>query len=403
MNRISIGGNFFLTLMVCFGLLSAIVLPPITFGGMGFYIVTFLSPLVFVIVFSMLVKHPFMHYSSLFVIFIGLVVILSAIYSWAFGYSLKNSRDIIESIKYTQFIPYLFAIPFMESRSLKLFHRSIMTASAIFLLIASTQILGFGGFFTNIYLDSDSPHLEYILRRITVTGSDPNVGGVISCFFCIYLFSIYAVRRKISYLALSILFLLVCFKTQSRTALIGLIFGLGVYYVLYFKSYFLVKVSFFVSSILIIILLIYCLDLSYIYVGFEYALRGENNSLNVRFENIGLAFDRFLESPVFGMGPAKTSFSTTIDSEYALILQRYGLLGVFVFLFYIFYLARLSYRNLESHWGIALFSFALLSVVVMAANNIFSGYQLMSLVVILNIACVLNERSKYGVKKEALV
>jgi hypothetical protein len=121
-------------------------------------------------------------------------------------------------------------------------------------------------------------------------------------------------------------------------------------------------------------------------------LEGKSNSLNVRFENIYLAAQRFMESPIFGIGPAKSSFDTTIDSEYALIIQRYGLIGIFIFSAYIIYLVKLSLRNLSSHWGVCLFVFVLMSILVMITNNIFSGYQLMSLIILLNIACILNER-----------
>jgi hypothetical protein len=129
-------------------------------------------------------------------------------------------------------------------------------------------------------------------------------------------------------------------------------------------------------------------------------MAGENNSLNVRLENIYMAWQSFLGSPFFGIGPAKSSGDTVIDSEYALIIQRYGLLGIFIFSAYIFYLLRLSLRNLRSHWGRALFIFVLMSTLVMITNNIFSGYQLMSLVIFLNIACILNEKTQFYSKKE---
>ena len=117
---------------------------------------------------------------------------------------------------------------------------------------------------------------------------------------------------------------------------------------------------------------------------------GENSSVSVRLDNALSALQRFRQSPITGMGVAKSEFSTIIDSEYALILQRYGLIGIVVFGSYIFYLIKLGVRNRSSHWGVALLSFSAFCMIFMLTNNVFSGYQLMSLVILLNIACILS-------------
>ena len=83
---------------------------------------------------------------------------------------------------------------------------------------------------------------------------------------------------------------------------------------------------------------------------------------------------------------------TVIDSEYALIIQRYGLIGVFVFLSFIIYLARCSIRVIGRYYGAALFMLVIFSLFFMLTNNMFSGYQLMSLVVILLLLCIVSYR-----------
>lgn len=388
--------ELFLGLIVIFGLLSAFTTPSFSLGGLGIYLVTIVSPVVFVLTFFLWIKAPSIHHSALFPFALGCMVLLSSMVSWTAGYSSINYRDFIESIKYFQFVPYLLVLNFLGERSLKLIHYFIIYSAILVCLIGFIQFSGLHHGVSYLYLGADSAHINSVISgsRITLTGSDPNIGGIIACFYVIYFFSLFASNHRKKYLIAFFVFFFLCFMTQSRTALIALLFGLASYYILYYKTFFLVKLFLAIFAFSLVFFLVFYLDLSYIYIGIKTALEGKNNSLNVRFENIFNAFTWFLESPFFGIGPAKSSTVTTIDSEYALILQRYGLIGVFLFSSYIIYLLRLAHRNLDSHWGVALFSFTMMTTLVMITNNIFSGYQLMSVVVILNIACVLNQREK---------
>jgi len=389
-------------ILTSFGLLSAIVLPPIALGGISVYLVTFFSPVILVLVLLCWLKAPFAHISSLFPLILGAMVCLSALVSWTFGFSSINGRDIVEAIKYVQFLPFLLIVPFLTPKTLKVFHYAVGFCSILVLFVGFFQISGVSHALSYLYLGDNSSHIDSVISgyRITLTGSDPNIGGVIACFFSIYYFSMYSIYRRFWQLVFFILFFYLGFETQSRTSLISIMFGLTFYYLFFFRAFLAFKVIFLSLALILIVFLIFYLDLSYIYIGIQSALEGKNNSLNVRFENIYLAAQRFLESPIVGMGPAKSSFDTTIDSEYALIIQRYGLVGIFIFSAYIIYLLRLSLRNLSSHWGVCLFIFVLMSILVMVTNNIFSGYQLMSLIVFLNIVCVLNERISNRLSQE---
>ncbi|MBF7052528.1 O-antigen ligase family protein [Halomonas sp. KAO] len=394
--------GIFSAILVIFGLLSAIALPSVSLGGFSAYLVTLLSPAIFLLALLLLIKKPLAHRSCLLPLALFAMVCVSALVSWISGFSSANKRDIIEAIKYLQFFPYLLMVTFLEPNSLKLFHRIIVASSILVALVGLTQASGFYDATLYVYLDANSAHIDSLVSgsRITLTGSDPNIGGVIACFFGIYFFSLYAAYKKYRYMFVFFLFFYLCFLSQSRTALIALIFGMGAYYLLFFKGFFILKSATLAFAFSLVIFLVFYLDLSYIYIGIQTALEGNNNSLNIRFENTFLAIERFMKSPIFGVGPAKSALDTTIDSEYALIIQRYGLIGGLIFSTYIVYLLRLSVRNLRSHWGISLFIFTLMSSLVMITNNIFSGYQLMSLVVLLNIACVLSERKQESLKQE---
>ncbi len=126
------------------------------------------------------------------------------------------------------------------------------------------------------------------------------------------------------------------------------------------------------------------MELDYIITGLELFFQGNNNSVNVRIENLYQAMDWFEDSIIFGYGPAKAIHPTVIDSEYALILGRYGIVGVFVFGFYIFTSIRKSVNLLILHnckkptAVSALSVYATFGLVLMLTNNLFSGYQLMA-------------------------
>lgn len=385
-----------LSVLVCFGLVSSLALPPVPLYGLDVYLVTIFSPLVGILVFTAWSVAPVFHFSSLFPVALGLLVCVSSIFSWYFQFSSINHRDIVESIKYFQFFPYLLAIPFLSEKTLAIFHRGLIIASICVGFIGFLQVFRLGEMLSILYLGPESAHLEPLIlgRRITLTGSDPNVGGVISAFFCVYFFSVYAVERKLLYLVGFLGFMFLCFSTQSRTALLALIFGLSVYYLVFFRAFIFYKIFFLVFGVCLVLFLIIFLDLSYVYLGFQHALEGRNNSLNVRVENVLDAYHRFLESPLLGVGPAKSSFSTIIDSEYALIIQRYGLVGFLLFFGYLMYLLKLAYSEVFNAWGVCLLIFTLMALLVMLTNNIFSGYQLMSIVVILSMACILSQRAR---------
>lgn len=382
-----------LSLIVSAGLLSAVTLPMIPVGSLGLYLTTLLSPVVFVAAFILLSLDSRTHKSVLFVMLMGAMVILSSIASWASDIAPKNNRDLVESVKYLQFVPYLLAIPFLAEDGLRVIKKSIYFASFFFLIIGLIQSIQPNGFIygvTSWYLGDGSEHLRYLQRRITITGSNPNTGSVIACFFCIFFFSLYSNSRKVFFLIASVAFFYLSFATQSRTSLIAIVISISIYYLLFHKTKSVIKILFITSGIASVVFLVFYIDLSYIYIGIEQALEGKNNSLNVRFEKLQTALQHFSNHPIAGIGPAKESQSTIIDSEYALIIQRYGIIGIIITASYILYLIKKSLNNISTPWGATLFTFTIFIVITMITNNVFAGYQLMSLVVIAHIGCVVD-------------
>ncbi|MDD3056486.1 MAG: hypothetical protein PHE16_11490 [Aliarcobacter sp.] len=131
------------------------------------------------------------------------------------------------------------------------------------------------------------------------------------------------------------------------------------------------------------------------------ALEGTNTSLNVRFENVFLAYERFLESIALGWGPAKSIHETVIDSEYALILQRYGLIGIFMFLGYLVLIMQFSYKLYKKQFNTKIniplvgFLISIVGFVVMATNSFFVGYQTIAISTLIIVGLVAYE-NKYN-------
>lgn len=251
------------------------------------------------------------------------------------------------------------------------------------LLFHFFQITNAGGlayFFGSLYATADhTDSMLYGSKRIVVTGSDPNVGAVIVSFLLfINYFSKYNILLKVFFCGCLLLILLL---TQSRTVLIGVGISFSIIFIFFSKSNMIVKFGLGVLFTSVLVTLFGYLELDYIVVGIETAVSGENASVNTRFENISLAIERWNDSWFFGQGPAKSISSTTVDSEYALILQRYGSSGVILFTSYLllnfkYFFKLLNYQTIHKI-NVPLISggYTFVALVVMCTNNYFAGYQ----------------------------
>lgn len=374
------------------GLLSSIVIPPVPFLGIEFYLTTIVSVFLIIILLFNNECVRNLNISFLFPLLFGFMVIFSSMISWSSGISKINLRDIIESIKYFQYFPFLLISPKIIKTNLVLICRLIHISAGLVAIVGIIQVLDVNyvnNFITKIYIGSDSVHLESVFsgERITTTGSDPNVGAIICSFFCIYFISKFYFKMGFINLLFASYFVFLLFMTQSRTALVAIILCFFIWLFFYARLNLFLKIItvFIVTCVLLFVVLSF--DFDYIILGFTMALEGTNTSLLVRFINLDLAFDRFLTSPIFGVGPAKSEFETSIDSEYALIVQRYGLIGILLFSVYLIYLLRIAVVIKNNLFANTLFMFIIFSIIMMATNNIFSGYQVMSFIIILHLIC----------------
>lgn len=385
--------------LVIFGLLSSVLLPPLQVGGFTTYLTIFFSLMVFLLVVVFWASRILLvDRSVMFPALMTFMVITISFFSWAIGFSNVHSGDVFESIKYAQYIPFFLAIPFIQVNTFARKFKMVLTPSLVFFLIVCTlqsfPQLGAVSAVSLAYLGADSVHLEGALSgyRLTFTGADPNIGAAITYFFVMIYLAKYLLHKELTSLFVACVLLFFALQTQSRTSMIGFAVSFSIFFFVFYKTGMISKIVLFSLISCVVVFMFLYLDLDYVVAGFFLTLTGDNESLNIRLGNVLTAIEIFQLSPLIGYGPAKSHMDTVIDSEYALIIQRYGMVGILVFFSFIVFLFKVSVRVVGQYYGAALFMFTVFSLFFMTTNNIFSGYQLMSLIVILMIFCIVSFR-----------
>lgn len=327
------------------------------------------------------------------------MVFTSTLYSYALLDVPSNAGDFLESIKYIKFLPFLLALSDIPYEDFYLSLRRIINISSIWIIFVGFMQLfhpaGLGLSLASLYADEiQTSTMSGDVSRLLLTGSDPNVGAVISFFYFLINILLYWDAKKLFNLIVAIILITMMTMTQSRTAILVFVISITLYASFISKYGIYVKMLVILSFLLIIGLfakLIENSSLEYLVLGFTLLASGENTSINVRLENIEFAQKLFMVSPIFGWGPAKSIHPTVIDSEYALIVARYGLVGVVLFGFYSINIIIKANKIIRSNVllkptiPIAAVIFMFFGVTVMSSNNIYSGYQLFSLLIVLSI------------------
>jgi len=126
--------------------------------------------------------------------------------------------------------------------------------------------------------------------------------------------------------------------TLSRSGLLGLIVASA--FILFFKYpvYFRFKgalhlVFRIIPILLIIVFILIQLSPSTFFFRIEDALHPTTaTSLQGRLVNWGINLEIWKQSPLFGWGPGKATMTTIVDNEWILLLRRYGIIGLSIFL-----------------------------------------------------------------------
>ena len=271
-----------------------------------------------------------------------ITVYLSITFAVIFKGQIFSLRDLMEFVKIFQyFIVFYIAFNLSNVNINKVIIASVLMLwmSAIFGFFQRYNVLGVNLWLTPLY--TSDHHLRDVTARIIGTTADPNEFGLLLIIAIMLTFSLAilssGVKEKVFYFISFIVFSTALLFTLSRTSMICVI--LGITYILiakYPRIVGLKKTIINIVPIMIVITISALILFSFApdtllqrisYIGDRHYDMSWAVRLHIWEEN----FNIFLRSPVFGWGPGKASMSQVLDSEWLLLLRRYGIVGVTIF------------------------------------------------------------------------
>lgn len=284
----------------------------------------------------------------------GGCILFSIFWGWIFEGFFPVPRDFFEIAK---LVEYFLIFAFVANLNLKRedFKKYYIFAIFIFLISAA---FGFIQYF-DLFHDFNESFIEYIApkhldewlgqRRIVGTAGNPNEFGILmvmaSSLALIGTLWIKRINFKILSFISFIVFSFVIILTLSRSALIAFLTSLAFILLLKYPQKFGLKgkirlIFLILPTIIILGLIVIQIAPPKFIMRITSALNIEadvsfQNRLNIWRENLNI----WKQSPIFGWGPGKDAMTTIVDNEWLLLLRRYGIVGViiFIFLFWNFY------------------------------------------------------------------
>lgn len=315
--------------------------------------------------------------------------LFSPIFSLLYGYSFLNVPfsfgDINEYIRYVKILLFAVLLGYNDINTLKNMTFKMLYFGSFYIIFVGYMqyfdpVMGIGKHLSLFYTSESQIYVatEHIQRRISVTGSGPNDGAIQVSYFLLFNFFSYMFLKKKKYGILFFLLFPILFFASSRTVLIGAVVVLAFSF-LVLKGVGLRK--FFICFAIISFVASLYARFSYVSIGVDLMMTGENNSLLVRLDNALEAYRLFLDSPVFGWGFTKWKNEITMDSEYLSLISRFGVVGLIAGLFLIIYpmqykrtVDKLHKSELNIFYYTA-FSSCVIGLFVMFTNNFITGYQ----------------------------
>jgi len=364
---------------------SAIVLPPLS-SLPGLPSIRF-EELLFLLVFPLLIlkrepvkKDWLYNYFVIAVISFGAAILFSTFYGrYILGVPVTG-RDFFELLKVFKLLIVVVAISRFNLKESDIYKLLYVIVFSFFFssIIGLMQFYGIFGFerITAPYYFAE--RIYDIHNRMMGTFYNPNtygtaltLGTMVAAVLVFYEDRIY---RKVFLTLLVLLFSFAIALTQSRTAIIVLLLGLLLILGLnsFGNRFSLKQIGFLFAGLLVTVLLFIGVLSEEIITRFS-ALTdiSEDTSWQMRMFAWYLNLTIFSESILFGWGPAKMIHTTIVDSEYILVLRRYGIIGFTIYLFiYLIPLYRaFLFQSIEGVTG-AMGQIILVSVVVFLVANI---------------------------------
>lgn len=364
---------------------SAIVLPPLSaLAGLPNIRI---EELLFFLLFPLLIlkkdstgNDKLYNYFLYTLILFSTAILLSIIYGkYILGVPVAGS-DFFELLKVFKLLIVVMAISRFDLKKEdipKLLYVVVFSffISVIIGLMQFYGILGFERITAPYYF---AERIYDIHNRMMGTFYNPNTYGTAltlgTVVTAVLVFYEDKIHRKVFLTLLVLLFSFAIALTQSRTAIIVLLLALLLVLGLNsFRNRFSLKqITIFLAGLLVTVLLFIGVLSEEIITRFS-ALSdiGEDASWQMRLLAWYLNLIIFSESILFGWGPAKMIHTTIVDSEYILILRRYGIIGFTIYLFiYLIPLYRAFLFQSKDGIAGAMGQIILVSVVVFLVANI---------------------------------
>ncbi|AFM43288.1 hypothetical protein Desaci_4445 [Desulfosporosinus acidiphilus SJ4] len=302
--------------------------------------------------------------TNVFLLLLG-SMILSNIFALIFLKTPFGVRDAMEGVTLAK---YYLAATLAASFDLRdseygLLRNVFLAGFALILILSWGQFLNIANvnaWLTPFFAQS---HLDNLVNanppRVLGTFDNPNVMGIfavitLTSFVAMFYFRTNE-RLKSIFLFVAVgLTIKLIFMTISRTALLGtaavlVILSLWALFKYRWKRDMLIKVG----ALFLLTLLIFLTSPR----GFTMRINEATNletstSAQGHLLRAGNAIVLIKESPILGWGTAKTTMTTLVDDEYALITRRYGVIGLIMYLW-------LFLRPLKAAlWKVRLFNFS---------------------------------------------
>tara|TARA_R110000868_G_scaffold259361_9_gene517446 strand:+ start:50334 stop:51770 length:1437 start_codon:yes stop_codon:yes gene_type:complete len=333
----------------------------------------------------------------IYLLFIGLVCI-STLYGKIFLAVPVGRRDFFEIVTYLKYLIAFVAIysinlNFDEIKRLLYAILFLICVSGIFGLIQFFGLFGIDNYTAPIYLLERS----YIVNeRLTATFKNPNNYSVLLVIGHIIALSLYfyeeSKRNKLFLLSVLIFFLLLLFFAGSRTMIASYLFiTIILIFIISIKRGLKTSQVIFITSSLSIVFIMALSVISYeTYIRLQSGvdiLNDESFAMRIIVWYLNILV--FLKSPLLGWGPAKDLYTTVVDSEYILILRRYGIVGFTSYIFIYLHPLVLAFKKIIDHskevsfLSIIYFSILITFLITCLTNSVLHDFQLMDLWIVL--------------------
>lgn len=267
---------------------------------------------------------------------------------------------------------------------------------AINILFLNSALIGLFQYYGILSLDSitaplySSARLWHVNTRMFGTFVNPNTYGTFISIGITLAVSLLFFEKKKSLKAGAFVIFLILFwtlvLTESRTALITLFAGLFVFvfvYNIWTKGDVIASIKS-LTAFIIVFAALFAVMSSALIDRFSTILNiMEDVSWQMRLFAWYINIKLFLQSWVFGYGPAFHQYTPTVDSDYILILRRYGVVGFISYLTLYIHPIRLAFRNLKgssiyTYFKIFMISSFVIVLIGNITNSLFHEMQFMN-------------------------